>query len=418
LLRPWLSLITFTPNLPEPYPGIAPAFYPASQGASEAVAITVDPALESVADFKLRERPRYNIQVRLTGIGSTSDAGLVFVPAGGDFCSAVDYAVTANAGTFLIRDVPEGAYVMAAVSGRNVISDLYPLKVDRNLPGEIPIARTNPVDVRGTVYFDSSVNSSDLGTVRVNLTRAGQEVSQVASTAIDASTRSFLVSGLGPGAYYATLDLPPRYFVKDVVPSRFDQTHPEDCVYPSSAARPSFHLDSHGHFDPQKSLRIPSIIPNAAPCVAILVDSMKPLYGYVLGVGDRPVAGALVVAIPSSVWKKEEDHGITPPDRYATAVSDDAGFFVLSAVPSIEYKLYAFENLDPNEMYDPDFAERFRNREIFTYRFFENSGNGWRVTKITNAATAVDPSSWCSENSAVARARCYLTVIPADTAER
>jgi hypothetical protein len=177
------------------------------------------------------------------------------------------------------------------------------------------------------------------------------------------------------------------------------------------------YLDSHGHFDPQKALRIPSVIPNAASCVAILISVATPLYGYVHDVQDRPFAGAFVVGIPNGVWRKEEDRGLTPPDRYITAVSDDAGFFELRALPSVEYKLYAFESLDPNDIYDPEFAERFRNREIFTYRLYENRNGTWVSRKIANYAVAFQ-NQWCAENSLIVRERCYLTVIPAEAVDR
>ena len=74
----------------------------------------------------------------------------------------------------------------------------------------------------------------------------------------------------------------------------------------------------------------------------------------------------LIVGLPRSVWGGQDSAvAFTPPDRYLTTTTDAEGRFVLSgAVPGTEYKLFAFEDLDPNLTYDPDLVDRFPNRDL------------------------------------------------------
>src|SRR4029453_15086202 len=110
-----------------------------------------------------------------------------------------------------------------------------------------------------------------------------------------------------------------------------------------------------------KPLSIPSDIPNAAQSLCIHASFGHVMRGYVRNRTGQPLAGALVAAIPKSVWALQEDRGATPPDRYLTAVTDDRGYFELLGATEVatyvankpgseetEYHLYAFESIDPN----------------------------------------------------------------------
>ena len=46
------------------------------------------------------------------------------------------------------------------------------------------------------------------------------------------------------------------------------------------------------------------------------------------------------------------------------ATTDDGGRFVLIGATASDYKLFAFEDIDPNLIYDPTLMERFANRDL------------------------------------------------------
>jgi hypothetical protein len=366
------------------------------------------------------------MKILLIGDSRPANATLIFIPHGGDLCAALDYGISASRdGVFEIKDVPEGLYVTMAMSGRDVVSDLVPVRVDRDSPSELQLPVVRPTVVRGNIFFEPKTVGIDLGPLRVSLVRSGQEVSQAATTAADPATGRFAIPGLGPGTYYPVVDLPPGVFVLDVSASKAQAGNPEDCD--SSIRTPDYsYLDLHGHFDAAKPLRIPSVIPNAASCLAIRIGTGFPLRGYALDRLGKPAPGALVVAIPRSVWAKTDDLGATPPDRYLTGVTDDAGFFNLlgasqqtnpGSLVETQYHLYAFEDLDPNMIYDPGFSDRFRTRESFVWRelWFENGS--WMPQKLAIRADAAWNTCGGVDSPAII-SRCYLTLIPAeDTVE-
>jgi hypothetical protein len=90
------------------------------------------------------------------------------------------------------------------------------------------------------------------------------------------------------------------------------------------------------------------------------------LFGRVVDRSGLPVAGALVVGLPRTIWgTPDSGAAFTLPDRYLTATTDSNGRFVLTGVPpTMEYKLFAFEDLDTNLIYDPDLIGRFTNRDL------------------------------------------------------
>jgi hypothetical protein len=234
------------------------------------------------------------------------------------------------------------------------------------------------------------------------------------------------------------MDLPPGFYVDNISATRRDPNDPEQCAGPPS---PQFsYMDLHGHLNPTEPFAIPSVIPGAAECLAIRVRYGRRIVGFVFDRFRQPVNGALMVAIPKSVWSTSDDAGVTPPDRYLTGTTDSTGYFELhgateflypakgdvdstfgairEGVPQ-EYHLYAFEDLDPNLIYSPDFTERFRNRETFVIREEERDTplHPWRVIKVEQR-TFANVDSCPGGTSPLGRQYCiFRSIPPEDTAE-
>jgi protocatechuate 3,4-dioxygenase beta subunit len=409
-LQPWREGLRLTPNLPNADSRLPMLFYPDAAKASDAVAVPLNAGSDSIVDIKLRARPRFTVRVRLVGNAIPPNANLVFVPQGGDLCAAMDYAITPGRdGLFEIRDVPEGVYVMMAMQGRSVISDMATVKVDRgDVNDMLPVVP--PIDVWGTITFTNPPKDIDLSGIRVNLTRTRLEVSHVATAALEFGTNQFRVPGVGPGSYYVTLDVPPGAYVDSVTALKFIPETRQCRALPRS---PRYkYLDSHLHLDPTLPLIIPGVIPIDAECLNISVVFDGRFNGKVQTRTGEPVPGALVVALPRSFWGTRSDAGLTPPDHFLTATTDSQGMYRITGVfprdstrpiGDAEYRLYAFEDLDPNLIYDPALPERFRNREIFTRVTVEPDGN--RRSSIATVATV----STCPHPLD----QCVLTVIPA-----
>jgi hypothetical protein len=436
-LQPWTAGLAFTPNLPSPDSGFPTMFHAVSTTAADAQIVRLNPGSEPFADLQLRDRRRLKASIQLVGQNLPPSAALVFVPQGGDLCAALDYAVTASKdGKFEIRDVPEGVYVAAAINGRDFISDLITVKVENGQTNEALVPVVAPTEVWGTVYLEDVPPGVVPANLKVNITRARQELSQVATGKVEPLTPtigSFSIPGMGPGTYYVSMDLPPGFYVDNIGASKPEPNRPDICALDPAVWSPRYsYMDLHGHLNPTDPFIIPGVIPNAAPCLTIRVRYGLPIYGFVYTRLGKAVPGAFVVAIPRGVWVKTDDAGVTPPDRYLTATTDSTGYFEMhgatdwaypvkdqSGQVRQEYHLYAFENIDPNLMFAPDFSDRFRNRESFVIRTEERQSvaSPWSPRRFQQATIAYSYS--CPGMVLpILRQYCIFTSIPPeDTAE-
>jgi hypothetical protein len=77
--------------------------------------------------------------------------------------------------------------------------------------------------------------------------------------------------------------------------------------------------------------------------------------GVVTSQKDEPVADAVVVAVPEARFRSR-------PDRYRKAVSDQSGRFTLRGLPPGEYTLFAWESVDGEAYYNPEFLKSYEGQ--------------------------------------------------------
>jgi len=391
-LQPWMEGLRMSPNLPEPDQGTPLQFFPGIESAIDAELVHIKAPTQATPSttvlnvvLNLKQRPRFNVRVQLTGDLIPPNANLVFVPQGGDVCASIDYAIQRTSdGSFELRDVPRGRYSMVAIAGKDVVSALMEVNVEKNID-DIRLTVVPPFTVNGTITFEGLPPGIDpkavLGELRVNLTRARSEVSRVATTLADPKTLNFSISGVGPGLYYPTVELPPGAYVK-----RIRTMKPE----PAPAGQPSdnwsckavgtdlyAYLDGHGHLNP---LEIPRSLstdnPNDPLCLNVVISFEGQVRGLLITkVPPEPpppglqIAPRMLVLVPSSAWMKWGDNGVTPPDRIPV-VDASGGFNCIGVgragscgefygIPFDNYKIFAVEYQNADLIYRPEFLEWF-----------------------------------------------------------
>ncbi len=77
--------------------------------------------------------------------------------------------------------------------------------------------------------------------------------------------------------------------------------------------------------------------------------------GVVTNRKGEPVANAVIVAVPEPRLR-------TRTDRYHKTVSDQAGRFILRGIPPGDYTLLAWESMDGDAYYNPEFLKTYEGQ--------------------------------------------------------
>jgi hypothetical protein len=91
-----------------------------------------------------------------------------------------------------------------------------------------------------------------------------------------------------------------------------------------------------------------------APIAITLGREGGALTGSVLGEQDRPMGGAKVVLVPNG--SRAAVH-----DLYKVAASEKDGSFGITGISPGEYTAFAWEHIDADAYFDPDFLARFQD---------------------------------------------------------
>ncbi len=77
--------------------------------------------------------------------------------------------------------------------------------------------------------------------------------------------------------------------------------------------------------------------------------------GFATNQKDEPVADAVIVAVPEARFRNR-------PDRYRKTVADQSGRFTLRGMPPGEYTLFAWESVDGDAYYNPEFLKSYESQ--------------------------------------------------------
>jgi protocatechuate 3,4-dioxygenase beta subunit len=313
-------------------------YYPGANDLSSASEIEVLPGTQlSAIDLALVRTRVFTVRGRVV----SANPGTAFVslrPRRQSGPSRTPSASTKPDGTFEIRNVISGSYILQANGGGNIATALRnEIPVDVNGDTDSVVITLSPgFNLPFHVVFEdpSSVTTPDtLTNMRPNLRTVGNigGISAALSGLINQPTikldGTFTIFGVLPGTYQLFLGpLPsPDHYIKAI---RFGQT---------DALRDGISVDG----------------PPDSPIEVLIGSNAGKIEGTVVDNEGKPVQGAEITFIPNER---------TVTSQFRQAGSDVNGHFTARGVFPAGYRLFAWDGIEANAYRDPEFIRRFEQQ--------------------------------------------------------
>jgi Carboxypeptidase regulatory-like domain len=317
-------------------------YYPGVTDVSMAAAVEIQPGADlNAIDFRLSQQQLFRIRGRVidsrTG-QSPRNANILMLPRGGLSATGMFLgfnSYSAGAGTFELRDVGPGSYWLNVTSIEPVLnvgappvrnSVQIPIDVSNADIDNLVVAFAPGITISGRLSIEGGASFASLpdrDRIRPFFSPVAEGGISIAAVTV-AEDGTFKIENLQQGEY--RLQMPATaavgMYVKE---ARIGQT---DILSGFSVTGPI-----SGAMDIVLS-------PNGAQIEGTIVDKDR-----------NPIRGIQAVLIPD----RQRDRR----DLYRTTISDQNGRFVIRTVVPGDYKLFAWEDLEPNAYYDPDILRRY-----------------------------------------------------------
>jgi hypothetical protein len=344
------SLIETTGNAPAPHNGAAgsekpaPAayqttYYPGTRDRGQAEPIQLHAGDDFPANFALTPSPTLTIRGTVVNLPPGTTAAIMLQSK--DFSLVLNGAEMHRDGSFEIRDVSPGAYTIVATVDNAAAPMLARQSLQitsANLDG-LQLAPQAGGSIRGRLRMEvGSVSRPDASQMFLLLRSADGDDDALGGVTIgDGSPTlahvnadgSFEWKNVAAGRYYVQLS---------------DASDMPDWFLKSVAAGGREAADSG--FSVGGGLTNVDVLASANGARA---------EGVATNQKDEPVADAVVVAVPEARFRKH-------PDRYRKASTDQSGRFTLRGLPPGDYTILAWESVDGDAYYDPQFLASYEGR--------------------------------------------------------
>jgi len=327
------------PEKPAP-PTYQTTYYPGTTDRSQASPIQLHAGDDFPADFSLVPHPSVTIRGSVVNVPPRATASIMLQSR--DFSLMMNGAEMHKDGSFVIRDVSPGNYtILASVEGSAVpMTARQPLQVGSSNVDGLRLSPQPGAAVHGHLRFESK-SPVRLDPQRIFLTLqmvdAAEEnetspvfrenFSNIAHVAADGS---FQWTDVPAGNYYVQIVgdglVSADWFMKSVLGGGRD-------------------VNDSG------------ISVNGGDVVLDLVASANGGVAEGVVVNDKgdPVPNAIVVAVPEMRMRGRID-------RYGKTVSDQTGRFSLRALRPGDYTLFAWENVEGEEYFNPEFLKSYEGQ--------------------------------------------------------
>jgi len=314
-------------------------YYPGTRDRGQAAAIQLHAGDDFPVNFSLTPSPSLTISGSVVNLPPGATAAITLQSK--DFSLVLNGAEMHKDGSFEIRDVSPGAYtILATVDGAAVpMMARQALQVtSANVEG-LRLAPQTGGSIRGRIRMEANstarpdpsqmfllLHPADGDDDALSAVTVGEGFSTLAHVNADGS---FEWKDVPPGHYSIQISdasAMPDWFLKSVSAGGRDVA---DSGFSLSGATTTIDLLASG---------------NGAVAEGVAINQK-----------DEPIADAVVVAVPEARFRSH-------PDRYRKAVTDQSGRFALRGLPPGDYTLYAWESVDGEAYYNPEFLKSYEGQ--------------------------------------------------------
>jgi protocatechuate 3,4-dioxygenase beta subunit/uncharacterized protein (DUF2141 family) len=312
-------------------------FYPGTTDRSQATPIQLHPGDDYPVNFSLVSGPSLTIRGSVVNLPPHTTATIMLQSR--DFNVVMNGADVRKDGSFVIRDISPGNYTISATVDSSVpLMATQSLQIGSSNVDGLRLAPQPGAVLRGHLRMESRGGTRIAPEASVVLQSADSELAGgtmvseqgFSSTAHVSADGSFEWKDVPPGKYFVQIahenDANGDWFLKSVLAGGRD-------------------LNDSG------------ISVNGGAIMLDLVASADggSIAGVVVDGQGQAVANAVVVAVP-------EEHLRNRPDRFKKTISDQSGRFTLHGISPGDYTLFAWESVDGDAYYNPEFLKSYQSQ--------------------------------------------------------
>jgi len=315
---------------------VAPTYYPGVNTPEEAKALGLEIGREMRIDFRLRAAALWSVtgQSMNGNTGRSTSATISLSTPAGDPSLSRYHGQSSSTGLypgqFSISKVPPGSYILTAKSGsgESELSALMRIVLRPVLvaspPYTVTLVLSPPLTVNGRLFIESQ-QTVDLREARVALLSVDDDFPSPRAV-FAGKDGQFSVSGVQPGDYVLELsNLPVDMYLKA---ARFGR---DDIL--------------------EKPLTLGTRESPAELQILLGADGGR-LETTVLNENSVPQSGVHVVLVPDASRRHRRE-------QYRVAITGDEGRASMRGIPPGRYKVFAWENLEPNGYLNAEYMRTY-----------------------------------------------------------
>jgi hypothetical protein len=305
-------------------------YYPGTSELTRATVIDLRPGGDVVADFMVPKQQLYTIRGRIV------DPAAAVPPLSASLALAFQSLIGTNTmfsrktiyipstGMFELREIVPGPYILFANTAGG--SARAPVEVvNANVEGVVLSVNTG-LTINGRVSVEGGTLPSTGVRIQFRPTVGGSTslVGSLPTNQNPAPDGTFQITNVLPGQYRIVPPTLPELYVKQI---RFDR---------ADALNQAVNVEQRGQDAPTLDV--------------VFSANVSQIEGVASNSKMQPAAGVQVVLIP--------DTNRDRIDLYKTARADQTGRFTLRGIAPGDYKLFAWEDIEPFMYFDPEFVRK------------------------------------------------------------